>query len=199
MPCRHCGPMSWASSGPLRGEPSSLHLRAGVAWPAVSPATPLESDTHSRCAMSTDVDTTWKSLHGPPQSYFGRGLWGWDGALQAERGRDLPALPRVGNWGIRCQGPGEASDILTASPMICCLFLKMGFCSSQHLWFLMDSETFNKYLASCFKMFCVLFRFPYGKRLGYDCLDFRDPASQGGQGGCLGPLAPKLPSCLVRG
>ena len=28
-------------------------------------------------------------------------------------------------------------------------------------------------------MFCVLFHFPYGKRLGYDYLDFWNPASQG--------------------
>ena len=58
VPCHHCGLMSWVSSGPLRGEPSSLCLRAGVAWPAVAPATPLESDTHDTCVMSADVGTT---------------------------------------------------------------------------------------------------------------------------------------------
>lgn len=58
---------------------------------------------------------------------------------QRGEGISLP-FSRVGNWGVRCRDPGEASDIPTVSAMIRHLFLKMGFCSSQHLWVLMDSE-----------------------------------------------------------
>ena len=106
------------------------------------------------------------------------------------------------HWELGCQMFGAQEQRLTFSrplAMICYLFLKMGFCSTQHLWFLMDSETFNKYLASCFKMFCVLFRLPYGKRLGYYYLDSWDPTSQGGQGGRIGPLTPKPPRLATGG
>lgn len=55
-----------------------------------------------------DVSRCWhylKALLGLPQRHSGRGLLGWDGALQAERGRDLPALPQGGELGHQMLGP----------------------------------------------------------------------------------------------
>lgn len=62
--------------------------------------------------------------------------------------------PLGGGWGLG--GPKTTSDPLPDSrycAVVRHLFLEAGFCFTQHLWFSMDSETFNKYLASCFKMF----------------------------------------------
>lgn len=42
------------------------------------------------------------------------------------------------------------------------------------LWVLTNSKS-NKYLTSRFKMFCILFRFPCGKTLGYFYLDAWEP------------------------
>lgn len=65
--------------------------------------------------MSTDVDTTWKSLHGPPQSYFRRGLWGWDGALQAEREGDLLPFPGWETGAAQMWAQEKHLTFLTAS------------------------------------------------------------------------------------
>lgn len=78
--------------------------------------------------------------------------------------------------GCRLLGTEQSpSDVLPASPCDSPPRSESGFCSPQHLWFLMDSKIFNKYLASIFKMFCALFRFPYGKRLRYSYFNSQEP------------------------
>lgn len=112
----------------------------------------------------------------------GRGLAGRDGK-------------RV-HWELGCQMFGAQEQRLPFSrplAMTCHLFLKMGFCSTQHLWFLTDSETFNKCLASCFKMFCVLFCLPYGKRLDIITSTPGIPRARVGRVGVLDLSPPHCP------
>lgn len=100
------------------------------------------------------------------------------GLAGAGRGALLGRGAGVWERGCRLLGTEQSpSDVLPASPRDSPPLSESGFCSSQHLWFLMDSKTFNKYLASIFKAFCALFRFPYGKRLRYSYFNSQGPTS----------------------
>lgn len=190
-----CDTMSQAGSGPPRGQLwASASQGGGAGW---------------LMRLSLPSPCSGLSLHGPLRG------WGPRPQTLTEPGRPLVWLPQTCSAGrgpcLGRDGEGlplgpaprtQVSDVgahkqrqTLSQPFtaICHRFLKKGFCSTQHLWVLMDSETFNKYLAFRCKMFCVLFRFPYGKRLRHFYLDSRKATRQGGPSGCLGPLTPNCP------
>ena len=175
--------MSRASSGPPEGPAPTLWV-FGESGP---PCSVQQSDPHGprvpvrealrenvvrrhRRHLGSHSSASWEALGGRG------GCWGLGRALRGGgTGAGSPsALQR-------------ASDFLPDFHDHVCL--KMGFCSPRHLWVLMDSETFNKYLTSRFKTFCVPFRLPYGKTWGYFHLGSLAAHESGG--GSMGVLDPR--------
>lgn len=150
-----------------------------------------------QCGRSDSVSP---ASSGPPEGQAPGSLclWGkrpWLPAILTPSWSQPRVAPEGGCWGLGgARRPHQTFSDVHDFAVSFHLFLEVGFCSIQHLCFSMHSETFNKYLASRFKMFCVPFSFPYGKRQGYFHLDSLGAHASGGSMGVLDPHPQTAPS-----